>query len=239
MKSQEIQERYQVLCARRDALIEEKDGAQSTLCRAREALIEGRPDAAASVTAAQSTYTALNEAVEALAPQIEALRRELEAAQSGEARASVLDRLEHLATRGQNHLAEMERARAEAAIALEPFVDRMVSAIDGLSQTRRDFLNTAREEAPGITSSRKRAEEQGTAGAVNALIEELRHRVPDLEAVSVQWVGTPQGAFDKEYPFGRPWPEAGPHSAAVTLAFEQALGARAAEAAKADRAAKV
>ncbi len=229
MKSQEIQERYKVLCARRDALIEEKDGAQSTLQSARGALIEGRPDAAASVTAAQSTFTALNEAVEVLAAQIETVGRELEAAQSGEARASVLDRLEHLATRGQNHLAEMERARAEAAVALAPFVARMVSALDGLSETRRDFLNAARLQSPGITGSRKRAEEQGTARECDALIEELCQRVPDLEAVSVRWAGTPQGAFDKEYPFGRPWPEAGPHGAAVTLAFEQALAERAAK----------
>lgn len=186
---------------------------------ARAALIEGAPDAAVRVTEAQARANALRanaleEAVGTLAPQLEDGRAELESVRTAERRADVLDRLEHLAGDGQKYLAEMEGARAEAAAALEPFIVRMVAAFDGLVDTRRAFLDAPRAEAFEAES----------------FIADLQARAVELEAVAVAWSGTPQSTFDKRYPWGRPWPEAGPYAGFVTGAFEGVLAARRAEA---------
>ncbi len=111
--------------------------AKTELDVARQALVAGTGDAA-QVTGAQSTYTALSEALAGVDSQLEALRVELASAQDAEQERAKEARLTELRLLMASTQSNYDALREEAAVALQGFAEKII-------ELRTTYANASRE----------------------------------------------------------------------------------------------
>lgn len=203
--------------ARRAELQTQLEEAQESLTRSRAALVDG-DGSAADVTSAQSTYSALKEALTELDARITKRQEEHRDALAREHRAGQTRVMHEAAETGAAHRKAFAEAAEEANRALAPYIDRMSAAVDGMIQAREVFVTTGVSLEPGIrknimawTSTDPKAGERDLERrrAAAVLIDQLRSAGADLTTVLTPWAGTKGGVeteFDKASPLPTPEP---------------------------------
>jgi len=114
--------------ARRSELSADVEKAGKELETARERILSGKADVS-GVTAAQSTYTALSEALAALDARILERRAQLAEATREEQRAADLARIGEIRRERDSAMADFQAAIARGNAALSAVVDEMTGAI--------------------------------------------------------------------------------------------------------------
>jgi hypothetical protein len=123
-------------------------------------------------------------------------------------------RLVEIAARGTKQRGDYERARRDLNEAAKKHGLRMVDAVTGMTQARREFLAVARQLAPGfftLTLNGRREDEEQLQADVDALVEELAAHGADLTAVRNELLG---GRSAIDLPYAAPPLE---HGEAVSL----------------------
>lgn len=188
MKTPKIEAELKNLEKRREALATEEQNARLTLEAARRALIE-RPTESAAVTSAQSTHTALSDALASVDEELARLRSALSDAQASEARELKITRLVELAAAGSQAFTSYQAACAEADAALLAMAERLQAGQMNVERQRRQFLELFTEFCPHaalLAGWSNRDLERGRAEDAEAarLLGEVRRRGADLAAVT-------------------------------------------------------
>lgn len=179
---------------RRAELEQDALDANAALEDARAQLVEGTTDASA-VTSAQAKYTALREALSSLDERIIGKQQQLGIAVEKEHRAALIAQLVQLAADGRDAWNQMQKIRSEAAGALDPFMQRLLSAYDDVLHARSNFISLASKEVPQVGRELplkhemyhlSDAEKNGFAAA-HHLIGEVRAAGADFSGIEIPW----------------------------------------------------
>jgi chromosome segregation ATPase len=135
------------LLQRRESLAQDATGAKAILDATRACLVKGTADAA-EVTSAQSTFTALDEALRAVDAQVSDHRAQLAEARAMEQEASNAARIAELRAERAEMQSEFDRTRAEANEAL--FVSALrLREIESRYSAASSELRLLQPSAPG------------------------------------------------------------------------------------------
>jgi hypothetical protein len=137
-KSQSIGREITELQRRREQLASEATEARERLTEARRGLVSGTMDAG-QVTAAQSTYTALSEAVLDVDGRLQGLRADLARALEVEGAEINAQRVEGLREEMRGLQADFDRHREETSAALLRAAEREVALSDRFSAAAREL----------------------------------------------------------------------------------------------------
>lgn len=217
LTAKSLQADLERLEARRAELQTQLEEAQESLTHSRAALVDG-DGSAADVTSAQSTYSALKEALAELDTRITKRQEEHQDALAREHREEQTRVMREAANTGAAHRKAFTEAAQEANRVLAPYIERMSAAVDGMIQAREVFVTTGVSLESGIRKSiatytntdpkaGERDLERRRAAAV--LIDQLRATGADLSTVLTPWAGTKGGVeteFDKASPLPTPEP---------------------------------
>lgn len=173
--------------------------AQDALSRSRIALVDG-DGSAADVTSAQSTFSALKEALAGLGERIAARQEERKTLLAAEYRAEQIRIMRGAADEGTAQRQAFAEAAEEANRVLGPLVEKMAAAVDGMVDARELFVTTGVALEPGLrrnhiadwTNSDPRAAERAAEyrQGATALMDELQEAGADLATVLTPWAGT-------------------------------------------------
>jgi chromosome segregation ATPase len=137
MSSEKIEREIADLQKRREALAFDAATAQRDLEDARKGLVSGKAKAP-QVTSAQSTFTALNEALSSVDAQLEELRAQLAQAHAAESEQAKAARIKELNATMSRTQSEYDSLREEAGRALAGFAERVI-------ELRTTYANASRE----------------------------------------------------------------------------------------------
>lgn len=209
--------------ARRAEIQAQLETAQESLTRSRAALVDG-DGSAADVTSAQSTYTALKEALTELDTRITKRQEEHKTALAKEHREELTRVMREAADTGVTHRRAFTEAAEEANRAIAPYIARMSAAVDGMIQAREVFVTTGVSLEPGIrkssilayTNTDPKAGERDLERrrSAEALIQQLKSAGADLTTVLTPWAGT-KGSVETEFDKALPLPTPEPYGPAI------------------------
>lgn len=220
--AKDIQTDLSRLEARRADLQTELETAQESLTRSRAALVDG-DGTAADVTSAQSTYSALKEALIELDTRIAKRQEEHQAALGREHREEQTHAMLEAANTATAHREAFAKTVEEANRVLAPFIERMSAAVDGMIQARVVFVTTGVTVEPGLrknlgsfthTDLEAGRRYQERRESAEALIEQLRSLGADLATVLTPWAGT-KSYVDTEFDKASPLPTPEPYGLAI------------------------
>jgi DNA repair exonuclease SbcCD ATPase subunit len=137
MNSKQISTELEQLEARRESLAAERDAARLKLSEAREGLITGAAKVA-SVTAAQSTFTALAESLDELDERIAERRTELDAALADEEKRAVAARDAELKATCERLQSEHDADAVELDAVINAFTARVLARSREFNQAMRE-----------------------------------------------------------------------------------------------------
>ncbi len=196
MTTETLREELQSLKARREEIFVDVSAARAELEEKRSGLVDGTASADA-VTAAQSMFTALEEAVATLDARIAAKNAEIAEAEDKAMRAAQLDDLAQIAAEGQKEFERYSKAKSSSLQALEKGATEMSEALDQIIRLRKEFTQLASGMVLEIHSGRYNLTEEEQSSR-QQLLDALRERGVDFTVISIPWQGTTPTVLDAQ-----------------------------------------